>query len=279
MNLFKDQAIQIARQPLIIRLGVFISSLLLLWIPLALPIYGVMRDPNWVSILTMGILYVEFLGLVKWWGRYIYEQPLFRRYGLVGNRKNAQDLLLGFSLGLVSLLALLSLESTLGWLAWQPPSANFPRIALEGLAVAVGVGFAEELLFRGWLLDELQRDYRRSVATGVNACIFALLHFIKPFPEMLRTLPAFPGLFLLGLTLVWTKKAARGKLGLPMGLHGGLVWGYYLVHVGQLIDSQDKVPVWVTGIDQNPLAGVMGMLCLSTIAVGMKKAAKVTSID
>lgn len=266
-----------ARQPFVIRLGVFIGSLLLLWIPLALPIYGIVRDPNWVSILTMGILYVEFLGLVKWWGHYVYRQSLFQRYGLVWTRKNAQDLLLGLSLGLVSLLTLLSLETALGWLAWQPPSPQFLRITLEGLAVAIGVGFAEELLFRGWLLDELQRDYRRSVATGVNACVFTLLHFIKPFPEMLRTLPAFPGLFLLGLTLVWTKKAGRGKLGLPMGLHGGLVWAYYMVHVGQLINYQDKVPVWVTGIDQNPLAGVMGMVCLSTIALGMKKATKVTS--
>ncbi|MGB3240182.1 MAG: type II CAAX endopeptidase family protein [Geitlerinemataceae cyanobacterium] len=259
------------RQPLVMRLGVFISSLLLLWIPFALPIYRFVGDPNWVNILTLGILYLEFLALVNIWGRYIYRQPLFRRYGLVITRKNGRDLLLGLSLGLVCLLALLSLESALGWLAWQSPSVHFLRIALEGLAVAVGIGFAEELLFRGWLLDELQRDYSLGVATGVNAFLFAGVHFIKPVGEMLRTLPAFPGLFLLGLTLVWAKNVGKGKLGLPMGFHGGLVWGYYLVHVGQLIEYQKKVPVWVTGIDANPLAGLMGMVWLGTIALGMKK--------
>lgn len=278
MNFLKSRLGKLDRKPLVMRLGVFISSLLLLWLPFAVPIYRFVRDPNWVSILTMGILYVEFLALVKIWGRYVYRQPLFQRYGLVKTRKNARDGLLGLSLGLVSLLALLSLEAALGWLAWQPPHTNFPRIALEGLAVAVGVGFAEELLFRGWLLDELQRDYRLGVATGVNAFLFAGVHFIKPIGEILRTLPAFPGLFLLGFTLVLAKQTGGKRLGLPMGFHSGLVWGYYLVYVGQLIEYQDKVPVWVTGVDANPLAGLMGMMWLSAIALGMRQVAKFTSI-
>lgn len=277
MKFFQSRSVQLDRQPLVIRLGVFIGSLLLLWIPLALPIYGIVRDPNWAGILTMGILYVEFLVLVRVWGRYVYRQPLFQRYGLAITRKNGRDLLLGLSLGLVSLLALLSLESVLGWLAWQPPTSDFPRIALEGLAVAVGIGFAEELLFRGWLLDELRRDYRLGVATGVNAFLFAGVHFIKPVGEILRTLPAFPGLFLLGLTLVLAKQIGKGRLGLPIGLHGGLVWGYYLVNVGQLVEYGNRVPVWVTGIDANPLAGLMGMIGLGAIALGMRQAAKVRS--
>lgn len=214
----------------------------------------------------MGILYLEFLGLVAVWGRSIYRQPLFRRYGLVVTRKNGRDLLFGLCLGLVSLLTLLSVEVGLGWIEWQPAKPDFLRIVLEGLAVALGLGFAEELLFRGWLLDELQRDYSPSLATGVNAFLFAIAHFIKPFEEVLRTLPAFPGLFLLGLTLVWAKQTGQGRLGLPIGLHGGLVWGYYLVNVGQLLSYNNKVPVWVTGIDANPLAGVMGMVWLSAIA-------------
>jgi len=48
------------------------------------------------------------------------------------------------------------------------------------------------------LLDELQRDYRSRVA--VDALVYAVLHFIKPPAEILRTLPGFPGLLLLGLT-------------------------------------------------------------------------------
>jgi membrane protease YdiL (CAAX protease family) len=53
------------------------------------------------------------------------------------------------------------------------------------------------------------------------------------------------------------------RLGIPIGLHAGLVWGYYIVNVGQLIEYSNQVPVWVTGIDGNPIAGVMGLLFLS----------------
>jgi len=100
-----------------------------------------------------------------------------------------------------------------------------PQVILEGLIVALGIGFAEELLFRGWLLDELQRDYRPRVALWVDALIYAALHFIKPLAEILRTLPGFPALLLLGLTFVWAKRSHRSRLGLPIGLHSGLVWG------------------------------------------------------
>lgn len=270
MNFFKSRFGQLDRQPLAIRLSIFMSTLLLLWIPFALPIYHFIPDPNWVNILSLGILYLEFLVLLKIWGRYFYRQPLFQRYGLSVTGHNGRDWLFGLSFGLVSLLSLLSLEAMLGWLAWQPLTSHFPRIAVEGFAVAIGIGFAEELLFRGWLLDELHRDYRSHTATWVNALLFAILHFIKPWREMLRSLPAFPGLFLLGWILILAKKMGRGRLGLPMGLHSGLVWGYYLVNVGQLIEYRDAVPVWVTGIDANPLAGVMGMVWLIAIAVGMK---------
>ncbi|HIK31848.1 MAG TPA: CPBP family intramembrane metalloprotease [Oscillatoriales cyanobacterium M59_W2019_021] len=276
MNFFKSRFKQLDRHPLAIRFSLFTIALLLLWVPFALPIYRFVPDPNWVSILSMGILYLEFLVLLKIWGRYVYRQSLFQRYGLIFFQKNGRDWLFGLSLGLVSLFSLLSLEFVLGWLAWQPPASNFPRIAVEGFAVAVGIGFAEELLFRGWLLDELQRDYRSDTATWVNALLFAAVHFIKPWQEMLRSLPAFPGLFLLGLALVWAKKTGQRRLGLPMGLHSGLVWGYYLMNVGQLMEYRDAVPVWVTGIDANPLAGMMGMVWLSAIALGMKYMAKKT---
>lgn len=53
------------------------------------------------------------------------------------------------------------------------------------------------------------------------------------------------------------------RLGISIGLHAGLVWGYYIVNVGQLIEYSNQVPVWVTGIDGNPIAGVMGLLFLS----------------
>ncbi len=158
----------------------------------------------------------------------------------------------------------------MGWLVWQQPKIFLLQIILEGLIVSLGVAFAEELVFRGWLLDELQRDYKPSVALRIDAVAFATLHFIKPLEAIIHTLPQFPALVLLGLTQVWGKGWRRGRLGLPIGLHGGLVWGYYIINVGGLIKYSGEVPDWVTGVNNNPLQGLMGVLFMSVLAFWMR---------
>lgn len=268
--------------PAPLRLTLFILLLLGLWLPLAVPIYVLGNDPNTVSIITLLLLYVEFILLVRWWGKSIYSQPrMLQRYGLFVNSQAVWLFLSGLSWGCLSLLSLFALEALLGWLTWYPNSQLFPQVILEGLAIAFGVGFAEELFFRGWLLDELLRDYSPVWAAWVCSGIYAIAHFIKPVAEIIRTWPQFPGLILLGLILVrakfvigsFSKKTAvfTGNLGLPIGLHGGLVWGYYIISVGGKVEYSGRVPDWVVGIDQNPLAGLMGLMFLSAIAILIRK--------
>lgn len=252
----------------------------LLWLPLALPLVLGLGDPDRYTLPVMALLFALFLLVLPLWGRRVYDEPqLLQRYGLIWSRQSGWELLRGFGMGSGSLLLLFSLQGLLGWVHWQLPEATLLRLALEGLLVALGIGFAEELVFRGWVLDELERDYSPRQALLANSLIFALLHFIKPLPEAIRTFPQFPGLMLLALALVWAKRSTRskvrtyrsvvlhaGRLGLPVGLHAGLVWGYYLIRVGQLVDYTARVPAWVTGIDGNPLAGITGLLFLTGLA-------------
>ncbi|HEY9596258.1 MAG TPA: CPBP family intramembrane glutamic endopeptidase [Cyanophyceae cyanobacterium] len=268
----KLNVVKLTQYPAPVRLGVFLVVLLLLWLPVAAPIYLWGRDPNLVTILTMGLLFGEFLLFLRWWGKNIYHQPqLLKRYGLAGTRQNGLNLLKGLSIGLLFTLSLFTLEGLLGWLKFQTSPVILPRIVLEGLASALGVGFAEELVFRGWLLDELQRDYSRRTSLWADAGIFAALHFLKPVSEMIRTLPQFPGLLLLGLTLVWAKRSSKELLGLSIGLHAGLIWGYYIINVGQLVEYTNQVSPWITGVDSNPVAGGMGLLFLGILAFWMRK--------
>lgn len=289
---------KLVRAPAPIRIGFFLVVLLLLWVPIAAPLYWVIEDSNTVSIVTLVVLYAEFLLLVNFWGRWVYRQPnLLQRYGLEFSYRMGLEVLAGLALGIASLFALFAVQGVLGWVIWQPPSIAFWRLVLEGLLVSLGIGFAEELLFRGWLLDELQRDYRPRFVLWVNATIFALVHGLRP---------QFPALLLLGLTLVLAKRACsdvdgglrsngqpalqhhlpmnsfRGRLGLPMGLHAGLVWSYYVVNVGKLVDYASHVPEWLTGFDRNPLAGAIGVLFLGILAFGIsfyaKQRVKTTSL-
>ncbi|HEY9781589.1 MAG TPA: type II CAAX endopeptidase family protein [Leptolyngbyaceae cyanobacterium] len=262
----------IPNSPAPVRLGIFVLALLVLWLPIAAPIYWLVHDQNLVNILTLPLLYGEFILLLRLWGKYVHLQPrVLRQYGLERTGQNSKELLIGLGTGITAVVCLFLVEGWLGWLRWQQPAIFLPQLILEGLVVALGYGLAEELLFRGWLLDELQRDYRPGVALWTNALIFAMLHFLKPLAEIVRTMPQFPALVLLGLTLVWAKRSSNGRLGLPIGLHAGLICGYYIINVGQLVKYSGRVSEWIVGVDRNPLAGMMGLLFLGAIAIGMRK--------
>jgi hypothetical protein len=73
------------------------------------------------------------------------------------------------------------------------------------------------------------------------------------------------------LKLVLKGEASKNRLGLSIGLHAGLVWGYYIINIGELVRYSGSVPDWVTGVNGNPLAGAIGLLFLSVLAVGMRQ--------
>jgi membrane protease YdiL (CAAX protease family) len=271
----------IAQLPAPGRIALFVLTLGLLWAPFAIPIYGFgnQYDPNLASILALALLYVEFLGLLWVWRRRFYhdQQPL-KSCGFYCQAQDGLHLLRGIAIGLAGILALFGLQLLLGWATLQAAVPQW-RLVLEGLLMALAVGWAEELLFRGWLLTELEQDYRPAIALWSSSLIFALAHYIRPIEAIIDTWPQFFGLLLLGMALVWGKRSLRvprrpslksaprpGRLSLPIGLHAGLVWGYYMFNVGNLIEYTNAVPDWVTGVDRNPLAGLLGLWLLGIIA-------------
>ncbi|XTZ10771.1 MAG: CPBP family intramembrane glutamic endopeptidase [cyanobacterium endosymbiont of Rhopalodia yunnanensis] len=273
----KSDLTRISNCPVPIRLGIFVIVLLSLWIPVAIPIYLTLKyDPNLTTIVSMGLLYLEFIGLLFIWNRNVYHNFYWwKQYGLVLSRKNGYEFFQGLSLGLGFTFGLFIVESILGWVDFSVPSLRIIKVIFEGLLSASGIAFAEELLFRGWLLEELKRNYISSTVLWIDSLFFAGLHFVKPLTEVIRTFPQFPALLLLGLILVWAKRGYGNRLGICIGLHGGLVWGYYILNVGQLLDYTGKVSPWITGIDNNPIAGVMGLLSLGILGFWIRRKAKI----
>ena len=265
---------KIATYPAPLRLGIFIVILLICWLPIALPLYLILNyDPNLASIITMVALFGIFLFLLKFWSDRVYGiSKGFQFYGLVWTRQNGIDWLKGIAIGLLLTFTLFFTESLFGWVQIQASKVFLLKIILEGSLTGLGVAFAEELFFRGWILTELEKDYSLNQSLWSNALIFATLHFLKPLGEIIRTFPQFPALVLLGIALVLAKRSHRQTLGICMGLHGGLVWGYYIFNVGELIKYSDTVPTWITGIDRNPLAGLMGIFFLSMLVLWSNQA-------
>ncbi len=262
----------ISNYPAPLRLGIFIVLLLILWLPTAIPSFFLLKDDlNLRTIVTMSLLYINFIVLLFFWNNKIHQvNHWWRLYGLTVSRKNIVDLCNGLSIGIFFTFGLFIVEMMLGWVVFVKPSQNLFLLVFEGLFSAFGVAFAEELLFRGWLLEELRINYSSKVTLISNSLIFAILHFLKPLQEIIRTFPQFPALFLLGIILVQAKTKHNNRLGICIGIHGGLVWGYYILNVGRIIKYTDEVSSIFTGIDNNPIAGLMGLIGLLMLFSLMK---------
>jgi membrane protease YdiL (CAAX protease family) len=267
----KNNLSLLAQRPAPIRIIAFLLCLLVIWLPIAIPIYLLVYDANLMTILTMGMLAIAFFIFLPRWGKLVHNQSqIYQHLGLEFTKKFAFELLRGLAIGLISIQLLFLLQGALGWLKWLAPSQSVVRFILEGIPTAFGTAFAEELFFRGWIYDELERDYSPNVVLWVTSLIFPILHFLKPIAEIIRTSPQFFGLLLLALICIWAKRLCRGRLGLSIGIHAGLIWFWYVVNVGKLIEYTGKVPVWVTGVNDNPLAGVIGLSFLLILALWMR---------
>lgn len=266
---------RMARASLLWRIILFFATLLLLWAPWAVCLYGLGQlfgQSQVASTLVLVVLYIGFVCHAWFWGYGLHGwQRPFEVYGLIFCGRFVRDGVVALLCGFGLVCVLFGLEVGLGWASFHPRALM--AIALEGLVVGLGIAIAEELLFRGWLLAELQTGVSRPQALLWSSCIFAVAHFIKPLPEVLRTSPQFLGLLLLGLLLSTSRYVSRlqrpwfSSLGLPIGLHGGLVWGYYIVDVGDLVMPSGRVPEWVTGIHGNPLSGALGVMILGCLTV------------
>ena len=281
--------------------GRIFSFLLMLAIavaPIVLPLYWISAATsdetlsNITEIAALALIYIGFLVALPIWGKRIHgwRHP-FSDYGLSLRLQTARDLLIAMIVGMFGVFALFGLQTLFGWAEPSAPSPRFSRFVIEGLIMALAVGFAEEMLFRGWLLGELEENYGSKAALWMCALFFAATHFIKPWSEIVRTFPQFLGLVLLGMALVWARRSptgrpiasvthsaklsnrVRSRLGYPIGLHAGLIYGYYLINVGGLSEYTGAAPEWVTGIDKNPLAGLLGLGLLGAIAYAFSKTA------
>ena len=136
---------------------------------------------------------------------------------------------------------------------------------INAIYLILGVGFAEELIFRGWLLEELKNQFGLKKAIFGQALIFSIAHigFDLPFLQMLSILT---GLFLLGILLSLVRLKDKNSLWGCIGLHGGLVGLWFITNNGLLAISKNS-PKWLVGpgtINTNPLGGIFG---ISLIAI------------
>ncbi|WP_407674176.1 CPBP family intramembrane glutamic endopeptidase [Nodularia harveyana] len=194
------------------------------------------------------------------WGVIWLLHKSFSDYGLVANVSLLSSLALGFGLGVISLAIMFTCQFWLGWCYLEKSNIKLiPSILPSILLIALLVGGIEELVFRGFLLTELERDYSVWVAGAISSLIFALLHLVW---EQRETQPQIPGLWLMGMMLVLARIVDGGSLGMAWGLHAALVWAIATVDTAELITYTGKAGEWWTGKNKKPLAGATGIICV-----------------
>ena len=231
----------------------FVPLLLAVAWLLTRPLLWLGVDPATVKLLVSLLAFVLFLiglplrlrrvwGVTHPWRRLGLNAPLRQSIpALARGLLQAALLLLGLSL----LLLILGQAHVDGGLTLGE--------AINAVAL-VGVGFAEELLFRGWLWGELQLRLAWRQAAVAQAVVFSVLHtrFDQGWAIPLGLLP---GMFLLGLVLAGQRSKDGNLLAGAVGLHGGLVAGWFALQSG-LLSLEPSIPIWLMGPNYNPVAAV-----------------------
>ena len=231
------------------------------WI-LAFPTLLMGLEKESLSLLGTIFTFLIFVfSLPKWFQTRWNLKNTWKLLGLKkidNNRKLILYFLRGFTISsiLVSLILITIIGTKCGYLIGK----IYPDIFFNGILLLIGVGFAEELIFRGWLLEELKNQFGLKNAIIAQALVFSTVHigFDLPFLQMISILT---GLFLLGILLALIRLKDRSSLWGCIGLHGGLVGLWFLTNNGLLEISEDA-PKWLVGpgtLNTNPLGGIYGI--------------------
>ncbi|MBN2555685.1 MAG: CPBP family intramembrane metalloprotease [Anaerolineales bacterium] len=189
-----------------------------------------------------------------------------------------QDLAFGTLLSGLLMTVIFLVEAAAGWIhitgnALQHFTPLQAALLLADSAwLYIAVGFSEELLSRGYQMQNLREGTNTPWGAILSSGIFGLLHTTNPSATLASTLGvAFAGIF---LAYAWVRTR---QMWLSIGLHvgwnffEGTVFGFPVSGLGgfHLVEQVPTGPALLTGGAFGPEAGlillpllVLGMLCI-----------------
>ncbi len=246
------------------------AGVLVLVFGLPLPAPGEIDSPFFILIPAISIT------LATWLARRWLDRRSFASLGLQLDSHTLPDLLFGIFLPGV-LLALVFLAFwRIGWLTiegWagdvEPTEGLLATSLGSSLLLWVIVGYQEELLSRGYQLQNLAEGLGLPWGVVVSSGIFGVLHILNPNAGLSSTL----GIFAAGIFLAYAF-IRTDRLWMAIGLHIG--WNFFLGTVFgfpvsgvtpgfRLIRHTVVGPEWITGGAFGPEAG---FVVLPTLLLG-----------
>jgi len=192
----------------------------------------------------------------------------FSSLGLQIDRSTVSDLIVGFLIPGLMMAFIFLVEYAAGWTqfqgwSWQTVGISQSAIGLlGGLSAFIVVGFSEEILSRGYHLQNLIEGLNLHWALFLSSSVFALLHLFNPSSSLISTL----GLLAAGYFLAYGWVRTR-KLWLPIGLHigwnffEGNVFGFHVsgLDTFRLLLHTPSGPDFITGGTFGPEAGLIAI--------------------
>jgi membrane protease YdiL (CAAX protease family) len=257
---------------LLLVLGVVFSVALA--IPLAVfQFIGGQNLTNAVLALST-IVSLPAVTLATWIARKALDRRSFRSLGLDRAAGWQRDLWVGFAIPIPLFGLIYLFELGMGWLDFQ--SWGWAERGVLATAVGVllmllafvAVGFYEELLFRGYYLQNLKDGINPTIAVLATSAAFGLAHLGNLNASLTSTI----GIFAAGLFLAFAWLRTR-SLWLPIGIHigwnflQGPVFGYEVSGnpTPSLVRHVVNGPELITGGAFGPEAG---LLVLPAMALG-----------
>ncbi|WP_269616259.1 CPBP family intramembrane glutamic endopeptidase [Prochlorococcus marinus] len=217
-----------------------------------------------LSIIGTIITYILFLCILPSWGHIRWKtNNLWVSIGLdFKNKFQALNIFFsGFIFSFLLLSILVLVFFLCGWVD-RFDNIKFTEL-LNAILLIVGIVVAEEIVFRGWLMEEMVLLFGLRRGIIIQSIIFSLAHYRSDI-GLLALIPFFTGLFLFGLVLTLRRTIDRGSLWGCIGLHGGLVGIWYLIDSGMLVFSIDT-PYFLLGPSKemvNPIGSIFGITIL-----------------
>ena len=219
---------------------------------------------NNLNIIGTLISFILFLAVLPSWGSIRWKtNNLWLSIGLAVNNKFTalRIFFSGFIFAVFLIFILCILCFICGWID-RFDYIKFTQL-LNAILLIVGIVFAEEIIFRGWLMEEMVLLFGLRKGIIIQSTIFSLAHYRSDI-GLLALIPFFIGLFLFGLVLTIRRTIDRGSLWGCIGLHGGLVGIWYLFDSG-LITFSIETPYYFLGPSKdmvNPIGSIIGIIIL-----------------
>ena len=261
-----------------LRAGWRIFFHLLLMIPIGMVAGATMKVlfPFWQGGMLQGqIVNLVTMTISIFIARRWFDKRTFTSLGLKLDKKMWIDLLAGIGITFVMMGLIYVLMYAFGWItfegfAWEFESASSVTFGLVGMFVVfILVGWNEELLSRGYQLQNLADGINLFWGVVISSAVFGILHLGNPNATWISAV----GIFLAGIFLAYGYTSTK-QLWLPIGLHlgwnffEGVIFGFPVSGLDMFTMTRITVdgPELITGGAFGPEAG---LILLPGLALGI----------